>query len=151
PRSRPGLPSNALDGASTRGPLASRRRRRRRARGSLHVGVARASRGPRSRRRAADETRGGRPTGLGGHLRKHPLDALVVFVPAGFVAERAAHGHHVLLFLLSVAAIVPLAGLLSRGTESVAAKTGDAVGGPISATCGNLTELVIAITALRAG
>jgi len=30
---------------------------------------------------------------------------------------------HVLLFVLSVAAIVPLAALLSRATESVAAKT----------------------------
>jgi Ca2+:H+ antiporter len=48
-------------------------------------------------------------------------------------------------------AIVPLAGLLSRATESVAAKTGDAVGGLLNATLGNLTELVIAVTALRAG
>src|SRR5207249_11677938 len=36
-------------------------------------------------------------------------------------------------------------------TESVAAKTGDAVGGLLNATLGNLTELVIALTALRAG
>jgi Ca2+/H+ antiporter len=35
--------------------------------------------------------------------------------------------------------------------ESVAAKTGDAVGGLLNATLGNLTELVIALTALRAG
>jgi Ca2+:H+ antiporter len=33
----------------------------------------------------------------------------------------------------------------------VAAKTGDAIGGLLNATLGNLTELVIAITALRAG
>jgi Ca2+:H+ antiporter len=33
----------------------------------------------------------------------------------------------------------------------VAAKTGDAVGGLLNATLGNLTELVIALTALRAG
>ena len=48
-------------------------------------------------------------------------------------------------------AIVPLASLLSHATESVAAKTGDAVGGLLNATLGNLTELVIAITALRTG
>ena len=48
-------------------------------------------------------------------------------------------------------AIVPLAALLSHATESVAAKTGDAVGGLLNATLGNLTELVIALTALRAG
>jgi Ca2+:H+ antiporter len=50
-----------------------------------------------------------------------------------------------------VLAIVPLAGLLSHATEGVAAKTGDAIGGLLNATLGNLTELVIAITALRAG
>jgi Ca2+:H+ antiporter len=43
-----------------------------------------------------------------------------------------------------VLAIVPLAGLLSHATEGVAAKTGDAVGGLLNATLGNLTELVIA-------
>jgi Ca2+:H+ antiporter len=56
-----------------------------------------------------------------------------------------------LLFVLSVLAIVPLAALLSHATESVAAKTGDMVGGLLNATLGNLTELVIALTALRAG
>jgi Ca2+:H+ antiporter len=46
---------------------------------------------------------------------------------------------------------VPLAALLSRATEAVASRTGDAVGGLLNATLGNLTELVIAITALYAG
>jgi Ca2+:H+ antiporter len=50
-----------------------------------------------------------------------------------------------------VLAIVPLAALLSHATEAVAARTGDAVGGLLNATLGNLTELVIALTALRAG
>jgi Ca2+:H+ antiporter len=45
----------------------------------------------------------------------------------------------------------PLAALLSHATESVAAKTGDTVGGLLNATLGNLTELVIALTALHAG
>ena len=43
-----------------------------------------------------------------------------------------------MLFVLSVLAIVPLAGLLSSASESVAAKTGDAVGGLLNATLGNL-------------
>jgi len=85
------------------------------------------------------------------HFKHRPLDLLFPFVPAVLIAEHAAPGAHTLLFFLSVGAIVPLAGLLSRATESVAAKTGDAVGGLLSATCGNLTELVIAFTALRAG
>ena len=53
--------------------------------------------------------------------------------------------------MLSVLAIVPLTALLSLATESVAAKTGDTVGGLLNATLGNLTELVIALSALRAG
>ena len=40
---------------------------------------------------------------------------------------------------------------MSHATESVAAKTGDAAGGLLNATLGNLTELVIALAALRAG
>ncbi|HKX57702.1 MAG TPA: calcium/proton exchanger, partial [Xanthomonadales bacterium] len=67
------------------------------------------------------------------------------------VAELLAPEAHTWLFVLSVLAIVPLAALLSLATESVAARTGDAAGGLLNATLGNLTELVIAITALIAG
>ena len=84
-------------------------------------------------------------------LRKNPLYWLLVFVPVVIVAEKMRPESHTALFLLSVAAIIPLAALLSQATESVAAKTGDAIGGLLNATLGNLTELVIAITALRAG
>ncbi len=84
-------------------------------------------------------------------IRHDPLLWLLVFVPAVFAGEKLAPDAHTLLFLLSVLAIVPLAALLSHATESVAAKTGDSVGGLLNATLGNLTELVIALTALRAG
>ena len=84
-------------------------------------------------------------------LRHQPLLWLLVFVPVVFVVEARAHDAHTALFVLSILAIVPLAALLSHATESVAAKTGDAVGGLLNATLGNLTELVIALTALRAG
>jgi Ca2+:H+ antiporter len=66
-------------------------------------------------------------------------------------AEKLNHEAHTLHFILSVVAILPLAVLLSHATESVAAKTGDSVGGLLNATLGNLTELVIAIAALQAG
>jgi calcium/proton exchanger cax len=68
-----------------------------------------------------------------------------------FVTEHLRPEAHTLLFVLSVLAIVPLAALLSHATESVGAKTGDTVGGLLNATLGNLTELVIALTALAAG
>ncbi|MBK9088141.1 MAG: calcium/proton exchanger, partial [Holophagales bacterium] len=84
-------------------------------------------------------------------IRHNKLLWLLVFVPAMFAAEKLRPESHTLLFVLSVLAIVPLAGLLSHATESVAAKTGDAVGGLLNATLGNLTELLIALSALRAG
>ena len=84
-------------------------------------------------------------------IRHTPLLWMLVFVPAVLVAEAVAPHSHTLLFVLAVLAIVPLAALLSHATEAVAAKTGDAVGGLLNATLGNLTELIIAITALRAG
>ncbi len=84
-------------------------------------------------------------------IRHTPLLWLLVFVPVVFVAQRLSPDSHTLLFVLSVLAIVPLAALLSHATESVAAKTGDAIGGLLNATLGNLTELVIALTALHAG
>ena len=84
-------------------------------------------------------------------LRHHRLLWMLVFVPIVLVLHGANPESHVLLFVLSVLAIVPLAALLSLATESVAAKTGDTIGGLLNATLGNLTELVIALAALRAG
>ena len=84
-------------------------------------------------------------------IRHNPLLWLLVLVPVVLAAQVVKPEAHVLLFVLSVAAIVPLAALLSRATESVAAKTGDMIGGLLNATLGNLTELLIALAALRAG
>jgi Ca2+:H+ antiporter len=90
-------------------------------------------------------------TALLGELRRNPLLWLVAFVPVLFVAQALAPEAHALLFALSILAIVPLAALLTHATESVAAKTGDTVGGLLNATLGNLTELIIALSALGAG
>src|SRR5438445_820622 len=84
-------------------------------------------------------------------IRRNPLLWLLIFVPIALAAEKLDHEAHTLHFVLSVLAILPLAVLLSHATESVAAKTGDSVGGLLNATLGNLTELVIAIAALQAG
>jgi len=84
-------------------------------------------------------------------IRRNPLLWLLAFVPVVLAAAKLKPEAHALLFVLSVLAIVPLAALLSHATESVAAKTGDAAGGLLNATLGNLTELVIALAALRAG
>ncbi len=84
-------------------------------------------------------------------IRRNPMLWMLVFVPVLFIIELVSPTAHTLLFAISILAIVPLAALLSHATESVAAKTGDTVGGLLNATLGNLTELVIALAALRAG
>lgn len=84
-------------------------------------------------------------------IRETPLLWMLIFVPAVLIIAQVAPAAHTLLFVLAVLAIVPLAALLSHATEAVSEKTGDSVGGLLNATLGNLTELIIAITALRAG
>lgn len=62
-------------------------------------------------------------------IRQNRLLWLLVMVPVVIAAQKISPGAHTLLFLLSLLAVIPLATLLSNATESVAAKTGDAVGG----------------------
>lgn len=84
-------------------------------------------------------------------IRQSPILWFLVLVPVTIVAAKIRPESHTLLFALSALAIVPLATLLSYTTEAIASKTGDSVGGLLNATLGNLTELVIAVSALRAG
>ena len=78
------------------------------------------------------------------------LYALLVFVPIAVVA-RFAGAPPILVFALSALAIIPLSGILGAATEAVAEHTSAAIGGVLSATMGNLAELIIAAVALRAG
>ena len=84
-------------------------------------------------------------------IRHNPLLWPLALVPVVLAAQVLRPEAHTLLFVLSVMAIVPLAALLSRATKSVATRTGDMIGGLLNATLGNLTELLIALAALRAG
>jgi Ca2+:H+ antiporter len=84
-------------------------------------------------------------------IRHNRLLWMLVFVPAVLALAAIAPEAHASLFVLAVIAIVPLAALLSHATEAVAERTGDAIGGLLNATLGNLTELIIALTALHAG
>ena len=84
-------------------------------------------------------------------IRRNPLLWLLALVPLVLAVRLLAPHAHTVLFVLSILSIVPLAALLSHATESVAAKTGDTIGGLLNATLGNLTELLIALAALRAG
>jgi Ca2+:H+ antiporter len=84
-------------------------------------------------------------------LRLNPLDALLVFVPAAIAVHLAWPGAATAAFLLSAIAVIPLAGLMGRATEALAAKVGTAIGGLLSAAFGNAAELILALAALRAG
>jgi len=57
----------------------------------------------------------------------------------------------VLIFVLSALALVPLAAVLGRATEELAAHTGPRLGGLLNATLGNAAELIITIFAIREG
>src|SRR6266478_6966935 len=78
------------------------------------------------------------------------LYALLVFVPIAILA-RIASAPPLAVFLLSSVAIIPLSGVMSAATEAVAEHTSPAMGGVLSATMGNLAELIIATIALQAG
>jgi len=76
---------------------------------------------------------------------------LLLFVPVSAVLDRMDGVSPALVFFTAALAIVPAAKLIVTATEQIAARTGDAVGGLLNATFGNLPELIIALIALRAG
>jgi Ca2+/H+ antiporter len=71
------------------------------------------------------------------------LDLLVAALPIAVVADlRSAPAP--LLFVVDVLAVVPLAGLIGRATESIAEEVGGTIGALLNATFGTFAELVIA-------
>jgi Ca2+:H+ antiporter len=83
-------------------------------------------------------------------LAKPSLDWLFVFLPVALWLEHA-HAAAPWVFFAAALAIVPAAHLMVVSTEKIAEHTGDAVGGLLNATFGNMPELIIALVALRAG
>ena len=81
------------------------------------------------------------------HVLKETLlssyfNVLLIFVPVG-IAVKAAGVNPTIVFAMNAIAIVPLAGLLSHATESVAAEMGDTIGALMNVTFGNAVELII--------
>lgn len=76
------------------------------------------------------------------------FNILLVFVPVGIAVAQIPGMPPGAVFALNAVAIIPLAGLLSHATESVARKLGDAVGALLNVTFGNAVELIIFIIAL---
>ena len=70
------------------------------------------------------------------------MNLLLVFVPVGIAVE-AAGVDKTIVFAVNAIAIIPLAGLLSHATESVASELGDTIGALMNVTFGNAVELII--------
>lgn len=76
------------------------------------------------------------------------LNVLLIFVPIGIVVANISGVHGGIIFAMNCIAVIPLAGLLSHATESVASKMGDSLGALLNVTFGNAVELIIFIIAL---
>ncbi|XP_062172357.1 vacuolar cation/proton exchanger 3-like isoform X2 [Alnus glutinosa] len=76
------------------------------------------------------------------------LAVLFPAVPLAIVADFYNFGRP-WIFALSLLGLAPLAERVSFLTEQIAYYTGATVGGLLNATCGNATELIIALFALR--
>lgn len=74
----------------------------------------------------------------------------LIMVPVA-VAAAIFHAPAVVCFAASGLAIIPLAGLMGRGTEALAEKLGPGIGGLLNATFGNAAELILALFALARG
>jgi Ca2+:H+ antiporter len=75
----------------------------------------------------------------------------LLLVPVAIVVSIVAPDKPLLVFLTSVAALIPLAAVLGEATEHVAAHVGSSVGGLLNATFGNLAELIILTAMLTRG
>lgn len=80
------------------------------------------------------------------------LNLLLLLIPVSwalhFALDHDKASSNLAVFLTSFLAIMPLAGLLSYGTEEVALRVGQTLGGLLNATLGNAVELIVAIIAL---
>ncbi len=81
---------------------------------------------------------------------KPRLEWLLVFVPGAVVLE-VVHASPLLIFGTSALAILPLAGMIGRGTEELAARSGPQLGGLLNATFGNVTEMIISFFLILEG
>jgi Ca2+:H+ antiporter len=81
-------------------------------------------------------------------LTRRILWALLALAPVTIVVNYVAHADKVTLFVLSCAALIPLAWLIGEATEHAAEHTGPGIGGFLNASFGNAPELIIALFAV---
>ena len=78
------------------------------------------------------------------------LYILLIFLPITIIGELVGFSETI-LFVCSALAIIPLAGLMGKSTDVISCYTGQTIGGLLNATFGNMTELIIAFVAMKAG
>lgn len=76
--------------------------------------------------------------------------ALLLFVPATFASSWLGWPSF-LQFFLSVAAVIPLAGLIGSATEALANRVGARTGGLLNATFGNAPDLLVGFFGVQRG
>ena len=84
------------------------------------------------------------------NILKPGIHWLFIFIPISLALEYS-HASAPYIFFSAALSIIPIARLISTSTENLATYTGDAIGGLLNATFGNLPELIIAVVALQAG
>jgi Ca2+:H+ antiporter len=75
---------------------------------------------------------------------------LLIFAPIAAGLE-FAHADHLVLFVLSAIALIPLAKLIGDSTEHLATHYGPTAGSLLNVTFGNAAEIIIAVVAISAG
>lgn len=81
---------------------------------------------------------------------RRTLFTSVALAPLVIVASYVLELDHTVEFVLSAAALIPLAWLIGEATEHAAEHTGPGIGGFLNATFGNAPELIIALLAVNA-
>jgi Ca2+:H+ antiporter len=84
-------------------------------------------------------------------VRRYVSIVPLAFVPLSIAVALIAPERHIAIFILSVLAIMPLAGHIGEATDQLAARLGGGIGGLLNATFGNIAELIIGAFALRRG
>jgi len=75
---------------------------------------------------------------------------LLIFAPIA-VALDVVHADHLVLFIVSAIALIPLAKLIGDSTEHLSTHYGATVGSLLNVTFGNAAEIIIAVVAINAG
>ncbi len=75
---------------------------------------------------------------------------LLIFAPIAAGLE-FVHADHLVLFVISAIALIPLAKLIGDSTEHLSTHYGPTAGSLLNVTFGNAAEIIIAVTAISAG